>query len=233
MKSRVLKYTTAILLAFALALNCAGCSARDNVPAQNSSADLAVSLTPPEDGENSYYDNNYYSIDWDDNIIDGFFERYLHEETKECEADMRATHYQRSQAWLAEVEHAYDLLRDSVNPYMPQDKQDEMLDKINKAHDSFLAYAQPAAELEIAACFNFFSLHKNEDFDDPWDAGVGNSYGDAINVVLGNMYRDEAIRLYEAMSYLYNFEKPSDCLVFYEGYWKSVLYEQCTHKTED
>lgn len=55
----------------------------------------------------------------------------------------------------------------------------------------------------------------------------------AINVVLGNMYRDEAIRLYEAMSYLYSFEKPSNCLVFYEGYWKSALYEQCTHKTED
>ena len=51
--------------------------------------------------------------------------------------------------------------------------------------------------------------------------------------ILGDIYKNEAIRLYDDLTDLYSFEKQSDCLVFYEGYWKDEIRQVCHSDIDD
>lgn len=236
-KSMIITMTVAlfILTLFAAPTGCAKSDiGNSNNETKQTSSTSPLNAVDDVSDEESHDDEYLYgrNIDWNDNVIDEFFEYYLYEETDQFGYDFREVKHLRAQAWLAEVEHAYDLLRKGLNPHMPQEKKDYFLDMINKEHDAFIAYAEPAAELGVAVEQNFFSLHKDDSLDDPWTSGVGTAYGYARMNYLGDLYRDEAIRLYNDMSFLYNFEQQRDCLVFDENYWKSELDKVCSKPNE-
>jgi len=116
----------------------------------------------------------------------------------------------RADAWLAEVEHGYSLLRSVVNPTMDPESKNAYLEQIDRSRESFLLYAEESTYLEAAAASsNMFTTEESD-----YSVIFGSAFGGYRLWLQGNLYRAEAFRLYSMLKYICNFENCSNAFVF-------------------
>lgn len=156
----------------------------------------------------------YLDIEWENNPIDSFFERYVLHESTSSNADMTAYEIARGDMWLAEVDNAYRLMKESINPNQSEEAQEKYAERLQQTYEDFLSYAENGTNIEaLTAASNVFAI--NDDFDGVYAGTALSGYHSRL---LADTYRAEALRMYGALEYVYDWAdaEAEDIFVFDE-----------------
>ncbi len=156
----------------------------------------------------SYYPHR---VNWDNNPIDNFFEKYVLDESTSSNIDMTRYEMVRRDLWLIELKNAYRLMKESINPTLSAENRKQYSDAVDDSLKDFLAYVENGAYIEaLTGATSVFTLE-----DESISAGTALSgYHTRLE---GDMYRAEALRIYSSVEYIYDFKDSTDAFAFSES----------------
>lgn len=156
------------------------------------------------------------------NPVDAFFDAYGLDNSTSSNAHMTSYREARADAWLAEVEHGYALLKEHINPYKSEEGQKYYRELIDRVRESFLTFAEDGTYLEATvAASNTFAVNPEDDFIYAGTAQGGYHLG-----LKGDTCRAEALRLYEMIESLYIFEDCPELFIFDADEFMSTVTEK-------
>lgn len=167
-------------------------------------------------------DYEYLDINWEENPIDDFLARYELSENTSSNADMSAYHAAVSDLWLVEVEHGYDLLKDSLNSSLDEERREYWEDNIDRTLESFLLYADESSHLEATAAAS--NVFVSEEYDGT-DIMAGTALGGYHMGIRAELHRQEALRVYAALEWVLEYESVEEAFVFDEEEFLSTVTE--------
>lgn len=157
-----------------------------------------------------------------DNPIDAFFDAYGLDDSTSSNAHMSLYREARADAWLAEAEHGYALLKELINPCMSDEGRKAYVEIIDRTRESFLVFAEDGTYLEsTVAASNVFSVSDSDS-----NIFSGSAAGGYHLWLMGDMYRNEALRLYSMIESLYIFEECPELFVFDSEEFMSTVTEK-------
>lgn len=145
-----------------------------------------------------------------DNPIDAFFDYYVLDNSTSSNADMTRYREARADAWLAEVEHGYAMLKELINPHMSDEGRKAHLEIIDRARESFLIFAEDGTYIQsTVTASNVFEVN-------PYNENIfaGSAAGGYHLWLMGDMYRNEALRLHDMIRIVYHYEETPELFVF-------------------
>ena len=147
------------------------------------------------------------------NPIDLFFENhYLSEETS-SNRDLTALAFAEADMWRAEFENAISILKNSKNKYYNDEGYlDAAFEKMRSGLELYTEYGSDIATLPLAS--NIFVDPDNYEYEEDEEVFEGTGAGRSEASITADIYRREALRLYEGILAVYENKTLDELFVF-------------------